>query len=220
MITEYIIQTLKSLKKDKPLLIAIDGVDTSGKTTLADQIFVLMKAQEVFDPIRIQIDKFHNPREIRKQKGDLSPEGFFYDSFNYQAIFQNVINPVRNGANKINKEIYDYRIDEGIIPVETPISKDTIILFDGIFMNRDELYQVWDLSIFLDIKFETVLERALQRDIELFRNEETIKLRFLKKYIPGEKLYLEKCNPINRADIVIDNNDFMNPKLIKKWGRS
>ncbi|MCK5050612.1 MAG: hypothetical protein KAS53_02645 [Candidatus Cloacimonetes bacterium] len=217
VIVEYIIETIKALKKDKPLIIVFDGVDTSGKTTLANSVFESMQEQKLFNPLRIQIDKFHNSRNVRIQKGDLSPEGFFYDSFDHKAIFQNIINPIKISYGKLISQKYDYRIEEEIKPIEVSITNNTIILFDGIFMNRDEFYQKWDLSIFLDVSFDTVLKRALKRDIDLFGDKDTIKKRYLIKYIPGQKIYLEKCKPLERADIVIDNNDYLNPKLLKKW---
>jgi len=67
----------------------------------------------------------------------------------------------------------------------------------------------------IKIEFETVLERAIIRDIDYFGTIENLKERYLKRYISGEKLYLELCKPRERAAVVIDNNDFNNPKIIK-----
>ena len=216
MITEYIVEQIRNIKKSKPLLIAFDGVDTSGKTTLANKVFASMKEKGFLHPIRVQIDTFHNPKEIRKQKGELSPEGFFYDSFNYSAIFDHVISPVKKGAKYITAGLYDYKTEKEIEKTEIPICKNSVILFDGIFMNRDELYGNWDLSIFLDITFDTVIKRALVRDMELFGSEEKIKERYISKYIPGEKIYMELCKPEERADIVIENSNYDAPVILKK----
>ncbi|NOG66284.1 MAG: hypothetical protein HND46_22960 [Chloroflexi bacterium] len=68
------------LKRPPPAKIAIDGIDASGKTTLADELAVFL--QQAGHPIiRASIDGFHNPREVRHQKGPLSSEGYFYDSY-------------------------------------------------------------------------------------------------------------------------------------------
>jgi len=82
-------------------------------------------------------------------------------------------------------------------------------------MNRDELYNIWDISIFLDVNFRTVMKRAMIRDIEYFGTIENLKKRYLKRYIPGEKIYLRLCKPKKRATIVINNNDYNKPKIIK-----
>ncbi len=176
-----------------------------------------MKKQAVFEPIRIQIDRFHNPVDIRTQKGALSPQGFFYDSFDYPAIIKNVIEPVKKGKGKIVPGCFDYRSETAIKTDEIPVTSDSIILFDGIFMNRDELTRYWDLSIFLDVSFDTVLKRALIRDTAYFGNAETVKEKYLNRYIPGEKIYLDSCHPMKRADIVIDNNDYHHPIIVKKY---
>lgn len=207
-------ETILQLRKNKPILVAFDGVDTSGKTTLADNIHTFLKSKNI-DSIRISIDKFHNSKKIRISKGEYSPEGFFYDSFNYVQVINLIINPVKNGLSSIVNGIYDYRIEDKIQTNVINLTNDSIILFDGIFMNRNELYQYWDLSIFLDITFDTVKKRAVKRDIKLFGSEEEVLNKYTKRYIPGEELYIKLCNPKNRASIVVDNNDWENPVIQK-----
>jgi len=213
-IDETIAKHIMDYQKSDPLIIAFDGVDTSGKTVLANNVYKILKDNNK-NAVRISIDKFHNPKEIRIQKGELSPEGYFYDSFNLSKIFEYVINPIKNKGGYIIPGIYDYKAEKGIIPERIKVENDLLILFDGIFLNRDELYNIWDISIFLEITFETMLERAIIRDIDYFGTIENLKERYLKRYIPGEKLYLELCKPKERAAIVIDNNDFNAPMVIK-----
>lgn len=218
-IIDYILEAIKSVKNDKTILVAFDGVDNAGKTVLADKLFETMKSQNIFSPVRISIDKFHNPKEIRLHQGELSPEGFFNDSFNYKNIIENVIMPVKSNNDYLISGVFDYKTESTINEIKIPISKDTVVLFDGIFMNRDELYKYWDISIFLDVTFETVLKRALARDVKLFGFEKEVIKKYNHQYIPGEKIYLNKCKPKERADIVIDNNNYYNPKVMKKWSK-
>jgi len=213
-IDEVIAKHILDYQKNNPLIIAFDGVDTSGKTTLANNVYKVLKNYNK-NTVRISIDKFHNPKEIRLQKGELSPDGYFYDSFNLEKIFEYIINPVKNKGNYIIPGIYDYREESQITPERIKVENDLIVLFDGIFLNRDELYNFWDISVFLEINFETVLERAIIRDIDYFGTIENVKERYLKRYIPGEELYLKLCKPKERATIVINNNDFSNPKIEK-----
>ena len=205
---------IKRINPDKPIVVAFDGVDTSGKTSLADGIQLFFQNQTI-ESIRVSIDKFHNAKETRLSKGEYSPVGFFYDSFNYEKILELVLNPIKNRASLIVKGIYDYRVEDGIAADSAKITKDSIILFDGIFMNRDELRGYWDLSIFLDVSFETVRKRAVLRDTKLFGTEEEALNKYDKRYIPGEELYIASCNPKDRADIVIDNNDWQHPVITK-----
>jgi uridine kinase len=65
---EYIeyIDDLKLFQKSKPIIIAFDGVDTSGKTVMANNIYKILKNNNK-NALRVSIDKFHNPKEIRLQ---------------------------------------------------------------------------------------------------------------------------------------------------------
>jgi len=216
-ICNYIITVIKLIKTNRPVLVAFDGVDTSGKTTLADNIYQSMMSDSLLSPVRISIDKFHNPKHIRIQKGELSPEGFYSDSFNYDAILNYVITPVKNFDKYILTGVFDYKNETVIESNKIYITKDTVVLFDGIFMNRNELYKYWDLSIFLDISFETVIKRATARDTVFFGSRDAVLNKYNNRYIPGQKIYFDECQPKERADIVIDNNDYNNPSLIKKW---
>lgn len=68
-------------------------------------------------------------------------------------------------------------------------------------------------KIFLDISFDEVLKRAAKRDLSLLGKD--VIEKYNNKYIPIPKLYIEKYNPKILSDIIIDNNDYWNPKIIK-----
>jgi uridine kinase len=208
-ISKYIL----GIKANNPLLIAIDGVDTSGKTTLADNIYNQLKNES--NALRVSIDKFHNPKEIRMRQGILSPEGYYEDSFNIHQIIEKVIKPIKNKNGTIISGIFDYKIEQNISVQEIPVSDDMIVIFDGVFLNREELYNFWDLSIFLDISFDTVMERAIKRDLTYFGSKDEVIKRYSLRYIPGQKLYLEKNNPKERSRIIIDNNNLDDPIIMK-----
>ena len=61
--------------------IGVDGVDGAGKTWLADEL-----AERIEHATRIRVDDFLNPPDIRYRLGRDSPEGFFLDSFDYEAF--------------------------------------------------------------------------------------------------------------------------------------
>ena len=92
---------------------------------------------------------------------------------------------------------------------------DLVVLFDGVFLHRDELFEAWDLSFFLDVTFATVRKRAKERHGGDFESEEEIMERYTRRYIPGRKLYLARCKPRESADFMIDNNDWEKPRLTK-----
>ncbi|MFA5855446.1 MAG: hypothetical protein WC846_04175 [Candidatus Gracilibacteria bacterium] len=92
--------------------------------------------------------------------------------------------------------------------------KDSILIINGIFLMRPELVGHFDLKILLLVSEKTVLSRAVNRDSFLGSKEEILK-KYALRYTPGEKLYFEDAKPLEKADIVIDNNDFENPEIVK-----
>lgn len=63
-------------------LVAIDGVDGSGKTRFAEELANAITRRPV---IVVHLDDFLHPRELRHRRGRSSPEGFWLDTYDYAA---------------------------------------------------------------------------------------------------------------------------------------
>lgn len=143
--------------------IAVDGIDAAGKTTLADQLAELLQAG------RLTVDDFLQPESARYAR-EFTAEGYYHDSFDYNAFRAAVIAAPRP------------------------------LVVDGVFLQRPELDDLWDLRIWIDVSFEVALQRAVVRDAVLF---DDVRDRYERRYQPGQRLYLAKVDPRSRADIVV-----------------
>lgn len=196
---------------DRVLLVAIDGVDTSGKTTLADELRDRIRTRPV---VRLSIDGFHNPGIVRMRQGEFSPEGYFEDSFNYTFLREQVLDRIRRGENNVVPGIFDYRVEAAVHKPPLAVPPKAVVIMDGVFLLRRELAEYWDLSVFLEVSFETVLERARLRDIGLFGEMALLEEKYRRRYIPGQELYFAREHPRARATFVLDNNDPENPQWV------
>ena len=212
---EQLADYIVSLPRAHPLRVAIDGVDAAGKTVLANELVQPLKAREAH-VIRASVDGFHNPRQVRYRRGQDSPEGYYLDSFDYAALETYLLKPLGpDGSLEYRAAAFDYRTDS---PVDAPLQRarmDSILLFDGIFLLRPEIASYWDLSIFVHVDFDISVQRGVQRYQELFGESDTVHQQYLQRYVPGQRLYLQSCRPIERANIVIDNNDLLHPVILK-----
>lgn len=198
-----------------PLRVAIDGIDAAGKTTLADELAQYLRQYDR-QVIRVSEDNFHNPASVRKAQGDLSPQGFYQDSYNDEALIQYVLEPLSPGGNRLYRtSAYDLEKDQPSPVPEKRAMPDAILLVDGIFLLRQVLINYWDLSIFMEISFENSALRGTLRDVNLLSSSNEIEDKYRLRYIPGQKLYLSKAHPLDRADIIIDNNKTEGPEIIK-----
>lgn len=195
-----------------PLRVAVDGVDASGKTLFADELARALAASHR-QVIRASVDGFHHPAAERWRQGTLSPQGFYRDSYNYPALLNNLLLPLSpQGDRRFRTAVFDVRKN---CPLDQPwqaADEDAILIFDGIFLHRPTLLPYWDLSIFLHVDFDVAVSRGIARDGHLFSNLNEALLRYRQRYVPGQKIYLEEASPLDKADILIDNNNLDDPE--------
>jgi hypothetical protein len=100
--------------------------------------------------------------------------------------------------------------------VETA-APDAVLIADGAFLQRPELDEYWDLRIYVDVSFETVLRRGAERDAAWMDSPQAAAHRYRTRYIPGEQLYITQIAPAARAQLVINNEDPAHPVLTRHW---
>jgi len=192
-----------------PIRLAIDGVDAAGKTTLANELVAPLYSRGRF-VIRAGIDGFHYPRARRYQRGRTSPEGYFHDSFNLDALIGHLLLPLGPGGTcSIRRAVFDYRIDSPIDVLEEVAPTNAILVFDGVFLQRSELRAHWDATIYVDVPFVISVKRAAQRDgwppsVDAPEN---------RRYVEGQRIYMRECDPMAIASVVIDNSDLSAPTI-------
>jgi uridine kinase len=189
-------------------LVGIDGTDGSGKTVFADELAATLRGLEV-PAIRASVDDFHRPRQNRYMRGKSSPEGFYYDSYDYDAFRRLLLEPLLSGR-PYCRAMHNVRTDEFIEMEFEQAKPGTVLVVDGIFLHRDELYRYWSFSVFLEADLSTAYERMAIRDgCPPDLNDDANR-----RYRDGQLIYLRACQPQARASLVIDNNDLQRPKII------
>jgi len=214
-VLERLAALLLEVRRDHPLRVAIDGPDAAGKTVLADEFADLLSGERPV--ISAGIDGFHNPRELRYRRGPDSPEGYFFDSFDYEALRTVLLDPLGpGGSRRYQRAVFDFRSDgEHTAPAEEA-PPDAVLLFDGVFLLRPELRSCWDFSVFVDVDFEETLRRAETRDRDLFGDAEAVRERYQTRYIPGQQLYFDRCTPREIADVVVWNTNPSAPEIVAR----
>ena len=185
-----------------PLRVGIDGIDAAGKTTLANELASIL-TESGRAVICASIDGFHNPRQVRYRRGPYSPEGYYYDSFNYELLQEVLLDPLGPAGNRrYRRDAFDFKRDRETRSEELTAGDTDILIFEGVFLFRPELVHEWDIKIFIDIDFQTCLDRALKRDIDLLGNRTEILRRYRERYIPGQQIYFASANPKSKADMI------------------
>ena len=210
---ERLASRIDSLDVPHPVRVAVDGPDAAGKTTIADQLVGPLndRGRSV---IRAGIDGWHRPRALRHQRGTLSPEGYFYDSFDLEALRSRLLLPLGPGGDlRYVVAMFDSRLDSPRNEPWREAIDDAVLLFDGVFLLRPELNRYWDFRILLHADVDEVLRRARERDAVLFGSAAAAEERYRRRYVPGQRIYFHAVRPWRHADVVVDNTDPARPKM-------
>ena len=205
---------IAKLHPDRRIRVAVDGVDGAGKTTLADALAPVVAAQGR-PVIRASVDNFHNPRNLRYARGRYSPDGFYLDSYDYDAFQRLLLGPLSSdGSGHYVAKKFDLDNDRPFDLDPQQAAPAAALIVDGIFLHRPELRSCWDLSILLKVDFDVSLPRGAARG----PNFDAIdpKSPPHQRYVGGQRRYFAECMPEQQADIVIDYNDLQKP-IILKW---
>nr|WP_256127870.1 uridine kinase [Arthrobacter sp. SDTb3-6] len=188
-------------------LVAIDGVDGSGKTTFAA---AYATALEVLGRpvVVIHADDFLNLRAVRHRRGRDSPEGFWLDTYDYAALERDVLAPFGpRGDGLYRSAATDRRLDLALDPPRLQARPGTVCIVEGMFLHRRELAGRWDYSVFLDVPFAETARRMALRD----GTPADPGHPGMRRYVGGQRLYFAEAAPWLRADRVVDNTDPAEP---------
>lgn len=205
------VQTLiKKQKKQRPFLIGINGVDLSGKSTFTINLARWLKKQGY--PIQvIHLDDFHNVSSKRRQ-GENPITAYWYNAFNLEILEHELLFPiVEHGEVDTKLVLLDLETDSFTNHQTYHVIPNSVVLLEGVLLFRKPIDPYLSARIFLDVSFKEVLHRARIRDVPRFG--EGILQSYQTKYIPVQKKYLAEYKPMDKADLIIDNNDLQNPRL-------
>ena len=194
-----------------PTRVAIDGPPAAGKTTLADELAVVLRAQGR-DVIRATIEDFLTPRSQRYRRGEDSAEGCYHDSFDFGALHRALLDPLGPGGDRRYRQaVYDKATDAALSEPVRTAPEGAVLLFDGVFLLRQELADRWDLRIFVSVPFEKTLDRARTRDQTPSKSAAEVERRYRSRYMPSQQFYFDTARPAEHADIIVHNDDPRQP---------
>src|SRR3954464_6785030 len=132
-------EAVESVTVAHPTRVAIDGPPAAGKTTLADELAVVLRAQGR-DVIRATIDDFLFPRAQRYPRGEYSAEGCYFDTHDYDALNRVLLDPLGPGGDRrLRNAVSNPASDTPLAPPVMIAPAGAVLIFDGVFLMRPEL---------------------------------------------------------------------------------
>lgn len=194
--------------------VAIDGVTASGKSTLARELTAAVSARER-SALHLSMDGFHHPRAHRHRRGRLSAKGYYLDAYDFEALARHVLTPLGPGGDgRYRPRIIDLASDESVDEPSAQAPEGCVAVIDGTFLQRPEIRDLWDVSIFVDTSLPEARRRGVLRDAEALGGREQAEELFEARYHAAARIYLAEVDPRASASLVIQNDDVAHPCLI------
>ena len=187
IINQRINELLSNPEKQK-IIIAIDRMTGSGKTTLAKELSQMHNDIPVF-----HADDFFLLPELRTEERLKEPGG----NIHYERMKKEVIDPLLNGKidDVIKYKPFNCRIQD--FGEEKALKINKINIVEGSYSLNPYFGKYYDFSVFLKINDKEQIERLTKRAPKMIDN-------FINKWIPLEKKYHEAFNLFEKCDIKFD----------------
>lgn len=202
-IVPHVLGTRRRVPPGRTALVAITGIDGSGKGHVASRLERALTARGLRVGV-LGIDGFLNLPSVRF--GGADPGAHFYEhAFCFDELFDTLVTPLaerrsirveanftEETATAYRRHVYEYHDLD-------------VLLLEGIFLLKKELRAAYDLSVYLDCTFGTALERAVARAQEGLSPAETI-TAYRTIYFPAQEVHFARDAPRRAADVVVAND--------------
>lgn len=192
----------------RPVLVAVDGPDGAGKTHFAGRLVAELRSRHR-PTEHSTVDHFHH-LQVYRHGGGRSAETVWSRSYDYRAMRRELLDPWRAGVGATYTPVWhDVATESYVDPARSPVPGCGVLVVDGVFLQRPELVELWDLTIYLDVPPEVTVQRMAARD----GSSHDMAHLDHERYLRAQEFYRTTCEPIGSADIVIDNSDWSRPRL-------
>jgi len=123
-----------------------------------------------------------------------------------------VVPPRPGGNRRYRRAVFDVRTDTPVSVPDEEAPEGAVLLFDGVFLLRPDLDALWDYRIFVAVDEAVAVRRAMRRDQALFGAAEAVRARYLQRYMPAQRSYMQAVRPRDRAAVIVENNDPARPR--------
>ena len=207
-VLERILEARGRVPAHRGLLVAVSGIDGSGKGYVTAQLVAALQARGV-RVAGINIDGWLNLPAVRFDPANPA-EHFYRHAIRFDEMFAQMVLPLRERRS---------------LSVEVDFAEETateyrrqryefagidVIVLEGIYLLKRALRRHYDLSIWIECSFATALERAIARGQEGLSAEATTHA-YQTIYFPAKERHFAYDEPQRAATLVVRNDPRLAP---------
>lgn len=187
------------------IVITIDGIDGSGKSTFARRLAAALAEQGVGAAL-VSVDDFRRPVDWAAAAAAGQEADVYYGGYYDLAAADAVLAAFLGGAAAADVPRFDPVTERPAAPRRLELAGAAAAIFEGVFPLRAPAAGA-GLVVYLEASEALARRRIVERDLGKGRAREDIERRIDRRYLPGQRRYHAAHDPRGRADVVVDNED-------------
>jgi len=172
-------------------IVAVDGVDGSGKSQVASALAAACAAEGVAVTL-LHVDDFRRDVDFAGLGAGAEAARYYDQYFDLAAL------------------------DGALASFQAGSAGDAeLAILEGVFTLRIPTVAASAALIVLTVSADEARRRILARDRDKGRTDEEIERRMARRYFPGQQRYRAEHDPEARAVAIVDNEDWQRPRVVR-----
>jgi uridine kinase len=193
-------------------VLAVDGIDGSGKSRFADALAVACAAEGA-PAVILRVDDFRRPVDWGAVAADEAT--LYYERYYDIAGLDACLRAFLDGAPRVVMPRFDPAREVLDGTHELRFGDAPLCIVEGVFVLRARTAAGAPL-IALDVREDEACRRIVARDVGRGRALEVVQHRITHRYLPAQARYRAAFDPAGIADVLIDNADWDGPRMLRR----
>jgi uridine kinase len=193
-------------------LIAVDGIDGSGKTMLADRLLAVL-AQAGTPAVLLRVDDFRRP--IAWGHDARGEADLYYEDYYDLALLERGARAFLECDSGFELPVFDSRTERHQGRRTIAFDGAPLALIEGVFAQRVAAVRQSAAIVYIETSREEARRRILARDMGRGRTIADVTHRIDARYFPAQDRYVREHDPLAHADALIVHERTGAPDLIR-----
>ena len=198
-----------------PWLLAVDGVDGSGKSVFADQLAAALRDAGI-ETVLLRVDDYR--RSVDWQRPDRAEADAYHDDYYALDELDAGVRALLAGAEALAIPLFDSVAGQrsgGVKTVHLPGAGPRAVVVEGVFALRVDAVRQGGGHIYLHTSFPEAHRRVVARDTARGRTAADVRHRIERRYFPAQERYLRDWDPAGRAAVLVDHERLGDPRVVR-----
>jgi len=195
-----------------PWLLAVDGIDGSGKSVLARTLVAALDREGISTAL-LRVDDYRRP--VTWKAAGRAEADVYYDDYYDLARLDDGVQAFLAGASGVSIPVFDATRERLDGERWVPFQGSAALVVEGVFALRARTVRERAPIVYLQTSFGEARRRILARDTARGRTAAEVGHRIDARYFPAQERYLREYDPVAHAAVLVEHERLAAPSLLR-----